>query len=88
MAVFSRSSAGLLASSWITFASAAVIAISGPIGRAPCDTHGRTSTPASVTPTAPSDITSSSHMRRAAPGPPPALASPPSTGNANAAGFK
>ena len=36
---------GRLASSCITLPSQAVITISGPIGRAPCDTHGRTSTP-------------------------------------------
>ena len=35
-----RSSAGWLASSSITFSSPAVMTISGPIGRAPCDTHG------------------------------------------------
>jgi hypothetical protein len=34
-------------------ASAAVIVISGPIGRAPCETHGLTSTPRSTAPTAP-----------------------------------
>ena len=34
--------------------SAAVIVSSGPIGAAPCETHGRISTPSSRTPTAPS----------------------------------
>src|SRR5947207_2890194 len=50
IAVLRRSSAGRLANSWITLPSAAVIAISGPIGSAPWDTHGCTSTPASATP--------------------------------------
>src|SRR5688572_27225010 len=43
-----RATAGLPASSWITFPSPAVIAISGPIGRAPCDTHAATRTPDSA----------------------------------------
>ena len=76
-----RSSAGLLASSSITFPSAAVTTISGPIGRAPCDTQGRTSTPRSATPTAPSVTTSSPRISAPSPGPPPALASPPTTGS-------
>ena len=41
----SFSSAGLPASSLMTWPSAAVIVSSGPIGDAPCDTHGSSSTP-------------------------------------------
>ena len=56
----SLSSAGLPASSRMTLPSAAVIVSSGPIGAAPCDTHGSISTPSSRTPTAPS----STHLAR------------------------
>ena len=55
----SFSSAGLPASSRITWPSAAVIVSSGPIGAAPWDTHGSSSTPSSRTPTAPSSTTRS-----------------------------
>ena len=54
----SFSSAGLPASSPMTWPSAAVIVSSGPIGAAPCETHGRISTSSSRTPTAPSSSTS------------------------------
>ena len=59
----SFSSAGLPASSPITWPSPAVIVSSGPIGAAPCETIGSTSTPSSRTPTAPS-LTTSSPMNR------------------------
>ncbi len=75
----SRSIAGLLASSWITLPSAAVIVISGPSGVAPCDTQGRTSTPERYAPTAPALKTSPSHISRLLP-PKAALESPPITG--------
>ena len=61
-----RAIAGLPASSSITFPSPAVIAISGPTGRAPCDTHAATRTPESASPTAPAP-TAPSRRRAACP---------------------
>ena len=55
----SLESAGLPASSPMMWPSAAVIVSSGPIGAAPCETHGSTSMPSRRTPTAPPSTTSS-----------------------------
>src|SRR5215207_8375476 len=74
----SVSSAGRPASSSITLPSAEVIVSSGPIGVAPWDTHGSTSTPSSRTPTAPSSSTSSPIISTA-PSPERPEARPPST---------
>jgi hypothetical protein len=55
-----------------------MIAISGPIGLAPWDTNGLTSTPRSTAPTAPPAAGSRPSSSAAGPGPP--LAMPPITG--------
>ena len=72
--------AGLPASSWITFPSAAVTVISRPSGAAPCDTHGSISTPCRCNPTAPLARTPSPHSSMPAPLAERPLASAPSTG--------
>src|SRR4051794_6123828 len=77
--------AGLPASSPMTCPSAAVTVSSGPIGAAPCDTHGSTSTPSSRTPTAPPSTTSSPKNNA---GPPSLVrtdATPPSSGSSGVA---
>ena len=77
----SFSSAGLPASSPITWPSPAVIVSSGPIGAAPCETIGSTSTPSSRTPTAPSLTTSSPMNRTVSSSSVRPDASPPSSGS-------
>src|SRR5215208_910767 len=74
----SVSSAGRPASSSMMLPSAEVIVSSGPIGVAPWETHGSTSTPSSRTPTAPSSSTSSPIISTA-PSPERPEARPPST---------
>ena len=61
--------------------SAAVIVSSGPIGAAPCETHGRISTPSSRTPTAPPSTTSSPKNSAGASSDVRAEAIPPSSGS-------
>src|SRR5215213_2597813 len=74
----SVSSAGRPASSSITLPSAEVIVSSGPMGVAPWETHGRTSTSSRRTPTAPSSRTSSPSISTAL-SPERPEARPPST---------
>src|SRR3954447_3355460 len=77
--------AGLPASSPMMWPSAAVTVSSGPIGAAPCDTHGSTSTPSSRTPTAPPSTTSSPKNSAGPPSLVRADATPPSSGSSGAA---
>src|SRR5215207_841301 len=62
--------------------SPAVIVSSGPIGVAPCDTHGKSSMPSKRSPTAPPGSTSSPRNSAASPVSVRALDTPPSTGTA------
>src|SRR3954447_19781018 len=73
--------AGLPASSPMTCPSAAVTVSSGPMGAAPWDTHGSTSTPSSRTPTAPPSTTSSPKNSAGPPSVVRAEATPPSSGS-------
>ena len=65
--------------------SAAVIVSSGPIGAAPCETHGRISTPSKRTPTAPDVSTSSPNSSGVSSSGERPDASPPSSGSIGAA---
>src|SRR4051794_14009721 len=78
-------SAGLPASSPMMWPSAAVTVSSGPIGAAPCDTHGSTSTPSSRTPTAPPSTTSSPKNSAGPPSFVRAEATPPRSGSSGVA---
>src|SRR5215207_9356795 len=81
----SFSSAGRPASSPMIGPSHAVIVSSGPIGAAPCDTHGRISTPSKRTPTAPDVSTSSPNSSGVSASGERADARPPSSGSIGAA---
>src|SRR5215210_8945003 len=81
----SLDSAGLPASSPMMCPSAAVIVSSGPIGAAPCETHGSTSMPSRRTPTAPPSTTSSPKNSAGPLSAVRAEATPPSSGSSGVA---